>query len=109
MMEGAPDEIEIAVNRFPTNLISQALNLHRLQPWGAGADWLLRHPVVAALDRLTITNGSGIHAVPITEHIFGLLLAFGRGIHTATRRQMHQEWRAPAWDQLYIVDKQLGY
>lgn len=101
VMEGALAEIEIAVNRFPTDLITQAPKLRWLQQWGAGADWLLRHPEVAALDRLTITNGSGIHAVPIAEHIFGLLLAFGRGIHTAIRRQMHQEWRSPAWDQLF--------
>ncbi|MBX3014992.1 MAG: D-2-hydroxyacid dehydrogenase [Caldilineaceae bacterium] len=97
----ALDEIEIAVNRFPTDLILQAPQLRWLQQWGAGVDWLLRYPAVAALDHLTITTGSGVHAVPITEHIFGFLLAFGRGLHTAVRRQLRQEWQSPTWPQLF--------
>jgi D-2-hydroxyacid dehydrogenase (NADP+) len=101
LIEGVLDRIEIAVNRFPLDLITQAPNLRWLQHWGAGVDWLLRRPEVAALDRLTITTGSGIHAVPITEHIFGFLLAFGRGIHRAVRCQTRKEWQSPAWDQLF--------
>ncbi len=95
------NDIEIAFKSFPTDLIPQAPNLCWLQQWGAGVDGLMRQPEIVALDRLTITTGSGIHAVPITEHIFGFLLAFGRGIHTSVRQQMHKQWQSPTWDRLF--------
>lgn len=94
-------DIEVAVKSFPHDLITQAPKLRWLQQWGAGADWLLRYPEVAALDRLIITNGSGVHAVPITEHILGLILAFGRGLHMQVRQQGTKTWRSPTWDQLF--------
>lgn len=94
-------DIEVAVRSFPYALIPQATNLRWIQLWGAGADWLLQHPEAVALDRLTITNGSGIHAVPITEHILGLLLAFGRGLHQQIRQQSRREWQSPRWEQLF--------
>lgn len=94
-------DIEVAVRSFPYVLIPQAPNLHWIQLWGAGADWLLQHPEAVVLDRLTITNGSGIHAVPITEHILGLILAFGRNLHQQIRQQSRREWQAPPWDQLF--------
>jgi len=100
-IEAALDDIEIAVNYFPIDLITRAPNLRWLQQWGAGADWLLRHPAIAALDRLTITTGSGVHAVPITEHILSFLLAFGRGLPTAIRRQQVKAWQSPKWEQLF--------
>ena len=35
---------------------------------GRRVDWLLRHPEVAELD-FTLTNASGVHAIPISEQI----------------------------------------
>lgn len=87
-------DIEIVFNSFPHDLIAQAPNLRWIQQWGAGADWLMRYPEVVANDRLVITNGSGIHPIPITEHIFGLILAFGRHLHTQIRQQARNEWRS---------------
>jgi len=95
------NEIEIVFKSFPTDLIAQAPNLRWLQQWGAGVDGLMGRPEIVALEHLTITTGSGIHAVPITEHIFGFLLAFGRGIHRAVRNQAHKQWQSPTWDQLF--------
>ncbi len=94
-------DIEIAVKSFPYERIPQATNLRWIQQWGAGVDWLLRHPEATMLDRLTVTNGSGIHPVPITEHILGLILAFGRGLHTQIRQQTQRKWQSPTWDRLF--------
>jgi phosphoglycerate dehydrogenase-like enzyme len=93
-IEAALDEIEIAARDFPNDLIPKARNLRWLQQWGAGADWLLRHPEVADLD-FTLTNASGVHSIQITEHIFALLLAFARQLHLAVRAQVRHEWRRP--------------
>ncbi len=95
------NDIEIVFRSFPMDLIAQAPNLRWLQQWGAGVDSLMGRPEIVALEQLTITTGSGIHAVPITEHIFGLLLAFGRGIHHAVRNQARNHWQSPTWDQLF--------
>lgn len=99
-IESALAEIEIAVKDFPHDLILQAPKLRWLQQWGAGADWLLRYPDVAVSD-LIVTSGSGVHPVPITEHIFAMILAFGRQLHQAIRRQARREWGQPPWDDLF--------
>jgi phosphoglycerate dehydrogenase-like enzyme len=85
------DRIEVAGGWFPADLLPQASNLRWYQQWSAGADWLLRHPQAAEADFI-LTNTSGIHAVPITEHVFGLLLCFGRELGRALRAQEDHEW-----------------
>lgn len=95
-MEATLDEIEIAACQFPYDLLLRARNLRWYQQWGAGADWLLRHPKAAEMD-FVLTNASGVHPIPITEHIFALLLALGRGIGRSVRAQMRSEWMG--WDE----------
>jgi len=90
-IEGALDEIEIAAGGFPRDLLPRARNLRWFQQWGAGADWLMRHPEAAELD-FVLTNASGVHTIPISEHILAFLLAFGRGFHHAVRAQVQREW-----------------
>ena len=90
-IEAALDEIEIAAVDFPRDLLPRAHNLRWFQQWGAGADWLLRHPEVADLD-FVLTNASGVHPIQITEHIFAMLLAFARRLCRAVRAQERHEW-----------------
>ena len=93
-IEGVLDEIEIAVGGFPRDLLPKTCNLRWLQQWGAGADWLLRHPEAVKLG-FVLTNASGVHAIPISEHILAFLLAFARGLHRAVCAQVRGEWEAP--------------
>ena len=85
------DDIEVAVGGVPRDLLAQAPNLRWFQQWGAGADWLMKRPEVADKD-FVLTNVSGIHAVPISEHIFAFLLAFARQFPSATRDQLSATW-----------------
>jgi phosphoglycerate dehydrogenase-like enzyme len=85
------DEIEIAANGLPRDLLAKAHNLRWAQQWSAGVDWLLRYPEAAELD-FVLTNASGVHAIPVSEHILAFLLAFGRGFHHALRAQVRREW-----------------
>ncbi len=39
-----------------------------------------------------LTNSSGLHAVPIAEHVFGLAIALARKFHVAMRRQIAHLW-----------------
>ena len=90
-IEGVLDEIEIAVRWSPPGQFLRARNLRWLQQWGAGADWLLDHPEAVERD-FVLTNASGVHAIPISEHILALLLTFARGLHCAARAQARHEW-----------------
>ena len=93
-IEAALPQIEIAARRFPHDLIPRAPSLRWMQQWGAGTDWLMRYPQVARVD-FVLTNASGVHAIPISEHILSLLLAFGRQLDLAVRAQARGEWRQP--------------
>lgn len=95
-IEAMLDEIEIAAGRFPRDLIAKAPRLRWFQQWGAGADWLLRYPEVRDLDFI-LTNASGVHAVPIGEHIFAFLLAFARKLPDAVRAQDERVWLGNEW------------
>lgn len=90
-IEKVLDEVEIAAGDFPRDLFPEAPNLRWFQQWGAGADWLLRYPEVADSD-FVLTNASGVHPIPISEHIVAFLLAFARGLHQAVRAQERREW-----------------
>jgi phosphoglycerate dehydrogenase-like enzyme len=99
-IEAALDDIEIAAGDFPYDLLPRARNLRWLQQWGAGVDWLLRHPEIADLD-FVLTNASGVHAIPISEHILAFLLAFARGLHHAVRAQERATWRSAEREGLF--------
>jgi phosphoglycerate dehydrogenase-like enzyme len=84
-------EVEVVAGQFPPDLLVRAPRLRWFQQWGAGADWLLRHPEAVEADFL-LTSASGVHAVPISEHILAFMLAFARGLTVAMRDQRERKW-----------------
>jgi phosphoglycerate dehydrogenase-like enzyme len=90
-MEAALDHIEIAAASVPRGILARAPNLRWYQNWGAGVDWLLHQPDVPEY-QFILTNVSGVHAIPISEHIFALMLAFARRLHDAVRAQTNGCW-----------------
>ncbi|MEN6480439.1 MAG: D-2-hydroxyacid dehydrogenase [Anaerolineales bacterium] len=93
-IEAILDDIEIAAARVPRALIAQGKNLRWMQQWGAGADWLLDDPVAVERD-FVLTNASGIHAIPISEHILAMMLALARRLPEVIRRQPEHRWQRP--------------
>ena len=91
-IEAVLPEVEIAAGHMTPALLARMPNLRWYQQWGAGADWLMRHPEIAARD-FVITNASGVHAIQISEHILALLLAFARRLPQAMRAQLRGEWQ----------------
>ena len=65
-----------------------------VQHWAAGVDALVQQPELVERD-FVLTNGSGIHAIPITEHIFAFLLSLARGIPCAVLAQKDHHWISP--------------
>lgn len=85
------DEVEIAAGSFPRELFAEAHNLRWYQQWWTGVDWLMRHPEAVEMD-FVLTNTSGMQSIPISEHVFALLLGFARDLHRAVRAQSRHEW-----------------
>jgi phosphoglycerate dehydrogenase-like enzyme len=94
------DEVEIVAGWLPPELLPRAARLRWMQQWGAGVDWLMRHPEAAELP-FVLTNASGVHAIPISEHIIGMLLMFARGLHLAVRAQQRREWWRPGREGIF--------
>jgi phosphoglycerate dehydrogenase-like enzyme len=90
-IEANAESIEIAVGWVPRDLIQKFKNLRWFQQWGAGADWLLSHPELVEGD-FVLTNMSGLHAIPISEHILSLILAFARDLPRSVKAQQQREW-----------------
>jgi D-2-hydroxyacid dehydrogenase (NADP+) len=93
-------QVEIAVGGFPPEWIPRAPNLRWLQTWGAGTDWLLKHTHLAEQD-FVLTNASGVHAIPISEHILAFLLAFARRLPNAIRAQEKHSWQKTGRDEVF--------
>lgn len=65
--------------------------LRWVQNWGAGVDKL---PLQELASRgIVLTNASGVHAYPISETIFSMMLAFTRKLHLSIRNQLQSQWK----------------
>jgi D-2-hydroxyacid dehydrogenase (NADP+) len=71
--------------------LREATKLRWIQTMGAGVEWLLAPDLVERKD-LTITNASGVHAEPIAEHVFALMLALARRLPEVLAFQREQRW-----------------
>jgi phosphoglycerate dehydrogenase-like enzyme len=97
-------EIEIVYGGLSREQLPQAKKLRWLQTAGAGVNGLIT-PEIAASD-LIVTNASGIHAEPITEHMFGMLLMRTRRLAEAWDQQKTRRWKG--YDFLDNLDMLLG-
>lgn len=84
-------ELEIAYGGLDRDQLSRATSLRWLQTSGAGVNGLLTPELVES--DLIVTNASGIHAEPITEHMFGMLLMVTRKLAVAWDQQKTRQWR----------------
>lgn len=65
--------------------------LRWVQTRSAGVDML---PLEQLEEKnIMLTNASGVHAIPITEMIFGFLLSHTRYMHTAGKQQLQLVWK----------------
>ncbi len=99
------EHVEIVLGGLERNLFPQAHRLKWLQNTGAGMDWaeypeITSHPVI-------LTNVH-IHAVPISEHLFGMLLMLTRALHTAYHQQQEKVWKESTLSHIDVIsDKTL--
>jgi len=94
------ERIDVVFGKLPAEALARARRLKWIHTTAAGADWAQREP---ARSHPAVVTNSRIHAEPIAEHLFGMLLMLVRGLHTAHRDQLAAVWdkkAAPALDVL---------
>jgi phosphoglycerate dehydrogenase-like enzyme len=78
--------------RFPVDWLKQAPDLRWVQLTSAGVDHMIGEGLFTARPDVEVTTASGIHAIPISEHVIGFILAFSRGLVGAMRAQAEARW-----------------
>ncbi|MDF2634667.1 MAG: Glyoxylate reductase [Pelosinus sp.] len=53
-----------------------------------------------------ITNSKGIHGIPVSEHVFAMMLAFTRGLDVFIRQQVKHQWKRTTVDEIH--EKTIG-
>lgn len=71
-------------------LLSDSSRLQWVQTLTAGAD-AVSFPELTARG-IVVSNGSGIHAINLAEHLLVLMLCFARNMPEMMRRQQRHEW-----------------
>jgi phosphoglycerate dehydrogenase-like enzyme len=70
--------------------LEESSQLKWLQTWSAGVNNI---PLSELESRnIQLTSANGVHAYPISETIFGLMLALTRKIHTYVKNQQSKKW-----------------
>lgn len=95
---GTDDELRSAVRQanvlyswqVPDNVPAETPHLQWIELPSAGTDHL--HGSPAWKSDIPIVSSAGIHAVPMTEHFFAMLLALARQIPWLVRQQDRQVW-----------------
>jgi D-2-hydroxyacid dehydrogenase (NADP+) len=96
------ETVEVVYGGLGRDRFARARCVRWIQVTGAGVNGLLTPEVVASPVR--ITNASGIHAEPITEHFFGMLLTLTRRLNRAWDQQRAAHWESgPLRDQVGML------
>ena len=91
---------------FSQELFAAAKRLKWIQTWGAGVDRVLTPEVAAS--NVVITNASGVHPTPISEHVLGFMLCFSRKLHLFIRNQEKKRWETPESNAAYQIEELEG-
>lgn len=86
------DQVEgiIPAWRLKEEEMAQLKNLKWVQSFSAGVN---TYPLKAMKDRgILLTNTSGVHAAPMSDHIMGMVLAFSRSLLQCIRFQKEKRW-----------------
>jgi D-2-hydroxyacid dehydrogenase (NADP+) len=86
------------------NLYLNAPKLTWIHSLSAGVEGLIFSEIRNA--NTIITNSRGIHGIPVSEHVFAMMLAFTRGLDVFIRQQAKHQWKRTTVDEIH--DKTIG-
>jgi phosphoglycerate dehydrogenase-like enzyme len=73
-----------------SKLLTEESNLRWLQTWSAGVDNLPLEELASR--KIQVSSANGVHAFPISETIFAMMLGLTRKIHAYARNQKSKTW-----------------
>jgi len=83
-------DILVGWNRKMEQAAVESDTLKWVQSWSAGVDYF---PMDRFAEKnVLLTNSGGVHAIPISEHIFAVLLSMTRSLHLNIRSQVRGKW-----------------
>ena len=77
---------------FVIPYITNAKNLKWIHSFSAGVEKVLTDKVIKS--KVIVSNSSGIHAIPIAEHVIGFMLMFTRKFYDTFKKQQKKIWEA---------------
>jgi phosphoglycerate dehydrogenase-like enzyme len=90
---GADAEVLLTWGLYrPAAFCRAAINLQWIHALSAGVDGLIAVSEISGR-RIRLTSTKGIHGLPISEHVLGMLLSFARGFHVLREQQGRKEWK----------------
>ncbi|KMY50369.1 D-2-hydroxyacid dehydrogenase [Peribacillus loiseleuriae] len=82
--------IVIRKNEIMDSILSNQSKLKWLQSWSAGVNTF---PLKQLEEKeVIVTSANGVHAYPISETIFSLMLGLTRKLHTYVKQQQSKKW-----------------
>jgi len=72
--------------------IKGAKNLKWIHSFSAGVEKVLTDEVISS--KVIVSSSSGIHAIPIAEHVLGFMLIFTRKFYETFEKQQRKIWKA---------------
>jgi phosphoglycerate dehydrogenase-like enzyme len=109
IIQGKAEEIDPGIIRqaeillgwsaqYEDSVLGPDSHLRWVQTRSAGVDTL---PLKQLEEKsVVLTNASGVHAIPITEMVFGFLLSHTRYMHASTKLQQQRTWKKPDYNSL---------
>ena len=89
------ERVEVVLGSVDPGALAEMPALRWVQSWSAGVDWLAEAETDLPAG-LQVTSASGVHPVPIAEHVFAVLLALARGLPAHLRAQDERQWAPDA-------------
>ncbi len=97
-VEQLPEAEILCAFSVPTNWRNLAPNLRWLQYPGAGVDALRDSGLLDAQSQVVVTTATGIHAITISEYVFGSMLMFNWNWSQMVRLQDSHVWaKSTGW------------
>jgi len=99
LQEELPDANIFVSFALRAEQLAYAKNLKWIHSTAAGVNQLM-YPELRE-SGIVVTNASGVHSIPMVEHIMGVLVAMGRRFPDVWRKQQAHRWsQQEIWDQL---------
>jgi phosphoglycerate dehydrogenase-like enzyme len=106
LKENIGDADVLIVGKFNEEILEMGKELKWIHSTSAGVNRLLFSKFVES--KVKLSNASGIHPIPIAEHVFGSILCFQREFMNNIKAQLKREWRKTQMSIPELYEKTIG-